>query len=835
MQKQPFKLGTPRTLGSLLLVFSLVISSVSAQTVLTTVVRGTVVDTESKYPLEGVTVTVGNEKTITNALGQFKYSAIPIGRTTISAKIIGYEMTSRALELSSAKEAVLTLSLEESSTQLGTIEIRGNAGQGGAKNEMALVSARGFSVDETNLYAGSRGEPARMATNFAGVQGSDDQRNDLVIRGNTPAGVLYRMDGVNIPNPNHFSIPGTGGGPVTILNNKFLDNSDFYTGAWPAEYGNASAGVFDLKMRDGNNEKWETSFQLGLMGTELMIEGPLGKATTHHGAPSFLGVYRYSTLGLFQALKIPLGTTAIPQYMDGAFRFSFPKAKGAKLAWWGMFGQSDINILISNTDGDIVSSEFESYGTTDRDQYFSTDMYVTGLNYTKPLSAKTFLNIGAAVSRSFIDTDNDKVFREIQQNANGDSVWKVTSIVDILGYKFAENKLHTFAHYTKKLGNRSTLKYGVIADYYDLHYHDSLRFINGVTGTIDPWRVQWDTDTRWGVVQPYISYKGQLSERLSMTAGWTATASNVNTHSLSFIEPRLGLNFKQNKSTNWFAGTGIHSQMQSAYLYYYALTTINRDPQEHNTQMGLTKSFHTVGGVEHRLSSAPIRLKAEVYFQHLWDIPVESFKMNPLSGMRDLGSSFSMVNAGSGFGRLWPDTLENSGTGQNYGLELTAEHFFSRGFYGLATLSLFDAKYLGSDGVLRNTTFNGRYAANFILAKEWSLKGKKSFQLSGKFTTVGGRWFGPVDEVKSLENLEIRYISSTLNTVQYRPYFRTDVKLLRKWNYKKVSHQFGLDLANILNNKNLLTLTYVPDHPVNPVQEEYQLGLFPVFYYRVDF
>ncbi|MEK9829774.1 MAG: carboxypeptidase-like regulatory domain-containing protein, partial [Schleiferiaceae bacterium] len=370
--------------------------------VLTQTVRGTIVDADSKFPLMGATVSIGDQKVVTDDQGSFKLVNIPVGRQTLTAGLFGYGAQTRALELNSAKEAVLTIGLQEVATQLGTVEVTAVA-SGQAKNEMATVSARQFSVEETNLYAGSRGEPARMATNFAGVQGSDDQRNDLVIRGNTPAGVLYRMEGINIPNPNHFSIPGTGGGPVTILNNKFLANSDFFTGAWPAEYGNAIAGVFDLQMRDGNNEKFEGSAQLGLLGTELMLEGPLGPAKEGQRAPSFLGVYRYSTLSMFQALNINLGTNAIPKYQDGAFRLTFPQKNGGKLALWTMFGKSDIEILISNqTD----TSGFESYGSTDRDQYFGSDMIVGGVNYTRPINKRTFMKAGIAASSARIQAVN---------------------------------------------------------------------------------------------------------------------------------------------------------------------------------------------------------------------------------------------------------------------------------------------------------------------------------------------------------------------------------------------------------------------------------------------
>ena len=363
-----------------MLIFS---SSVFSQS-LTQTVRGTVVDADSKFPLMGASVIIGLQEVSTANDGSFKINNIPIGRSSISVSLFGYKGQTRSLELNSAKEVVVNIPLVESSTQLGTVDVVA-VQSGQAKNEMATVSSRQFSVEETNLYAGSRGEPARMATNFAGVQGSDDQRNDLVIRGNTPAGVLYRMDGINIPNPNHFSIPGTGGGPVTILNNKFLANSDFFTGAWPAEYGNAIAGVFDLEMRDGNNEKFEGSAQLGLLGTELMLEGPLGKKKGRL-APSFLGVYRYSTLSLFESLNIPLGTNALPQYQDGAFRLTFPQKNGGKLALWTMFGQSNIDILISDQ---VDTSGFESYGDADRDSYFGSDMIVGGLSYSKPINKRS--------------------------------------------------------------------------------------------------------------------------------------------------------------------------------------------------------------------------------------------------------------------------------------------------------------------------------------------------------------------------------------------------------------------------------------------------------------
>lgn len=793
--------------------------------VLTQTVRGTVVDVDSKYPLMGATVSIGDLKVVTDESGQFTLTGIPLGRQTVLVGLFGYANQSQAIELNSAKEAVLSVGLQEMATQLGEVDVVA-VQSGQAKNEMATVSSRQFSVEETNLYAGSRGEPARMATNFAGVQGSDDQRNDLVIRGNTPAGVLYRMEGINIPNPNHFSIPGTGGGPVTILNNKFLANSDFFTGAWPAEYGNAIAGVFDLQMRDGNNQKFEGSAQLGLLGTELMFEGPLGKGPK---APSFLGVYRYSTLSMFQALNINLGTNAIPKYQDGAARLTFPLKNGGKLALWTMFGISDIEILISNqTD----TSGFESYGSTDRDQYFGSDMIVGGVNYTRPISKRAFMKAGIAASSARITAVNTKLQREIGPLDGGGFGWVVTANDTMLNYTFSENKIHGFISYNQKVGLRGTLQYGVNVDLYMLNYQDSVRQFDGVTGTLPPWRVQWATKTAWPVVQPYISYKSRLTEKTTLTAGATSLYAGVNKISFMPLEPRVGISYQATAHDRFFAGSGLHAQMQAPYLYYYAVTTVGHDPQEHNPdRIGLMKSLQVAGGWERTYKGLPIKTKVETYYQYLFDVPVET---KP--------SSFSMLNAGTGFGRIWPDTLQNTGVGRNYGLELTVERFFAGGFYFMTTASLFDAKYQGSDGEWRNTVFNGRYAFNVLAAKEIKLGKNNRFNVGIKYTTVGGRWFGAqVDETETLRTGEIVFIDETNNTVQYRAYERFDLKLGYKWNNPNTAWEFGLDLSNLTSNKNILTLTYVPglDDPntaVNEsVREEYQLGLFPVFYFRCDF
>ena len=827
-----------------LFLFALVLygTSIGAQT-LTQTIRGIVLDSESKFPLSNALIVCDNVQAFSDEYGLFEME-VEIGRKIVAVQLFGYEPTSAVVELNSAKQAVIRIGMMESTVKLDEVKVVA-APRGEVKNEMAVVSARKFSVEETNLYAGSRGEPARMATNFAGVQGSDDTRNDIVVRGNTPAGILYRFEGINIPNPNHFAIPGTGGGPVTILNNKYIQSGDFYTGAWPGEYGNAIAGVFDLEMRDGNNATpFEGNFQFGLLGVELMAEGRIGKERPN--APSYLILGRYSTLGIASRLNIPLGTTAIPNYADGAFRFSFPQKDGSKLSFWGMGGTSDLVIDISGTDGDLITGEFEGVGSVDRDQFFDTHMGVVGATYSKRLDKRSYLKSGLATSRSAVHALNTKVFRGIDTAAVDEYYWRVDSAPKILNYWYYETKIHGYSHYTKKIDARQSFRAGVNIDYAMVDYLDSTRIVNGITGQISSWEFPWGTDNGssskdgYAIIQPFISYKNRLTDKLTMTAGLTALYSNINDNTFSPIEPRLGFNYEVNKNNKFFTGAGYHSQMQSSYLYYYRGSQAT--PQaiadslygtEYNKGMGLTKSAHLVAGWEHNFDY-PVRIKLETYYQYLWDVPVEI-----------VPSYFSLVNGGSGFGRLWAEPLENSGLGRNYGVEFTAEHYYRNGFYSLFTGSLFDAKYKGSKNIAAygtgdhndiwvNTTFNGRYAFNFILAKNYQIGKYGVFNLGTKVSSIGGRWFGLVDRQASVQASEIEfYDKQSFNTNQYRPYFRLDFKVGYKWNFLNLSHEFALDISNITNNKNILTLTYLPE--TDTIAENYQLGLFPVFYYKIDF
>ena len=795
--------------------------NIQAQTPLQNI-RGSVVDKETAMPIEGVNVylvddTIGLWADITDANGEFRIEDVTVGKHNIAFSFIGYEdLVLNKVELTTAKELILNVELDEQIVKLDEVKIV-IAKEGATTNEMAPVSARQFSVEETNRYAGSRGDPARMASNFAGVLGADDSRNDLVIRGNSPAGVLYQIEGINIPNPNHFAIAGTAGGPLSMINNKYLANSEFYTGAFPAEFGNSIAGVFGLKLRNGNEENYEHSVEFGLFGAELFSEGPINKEKKS----SYIVGYKYATFEIFDALNIDLGTEAIPYFQDMHFKLNFPLKGHANISFWGMGGLSSIDILISEQ----VEVQREVYGESDRDQLFRTNSGVVGMTYLKPLKNNSYLKTSLAGSLMNQNTRHYFVFRRI--NAT-DSTYILDSLAQLQGYDFKEWKISSNTFINRKVNAKNSIKYGVNLDYYIFNFQDTFR---NVSRPANPnyydWIPRWSSMSSSLLAQPYYMWKHRFTDKFSMNLGLHSQYWTLN-NSVSIIEPRGGVTWTPNDENSFSFGAGLHSQLIPTYVFFYSnnYDTVNdilADP--HNLDLDFMRSWHFVGGYEHYFHPK-LRLKAEVYYQYLFNIPVE----------RD-PSSFSLLNAGSGFTRFFPDSLVNEGTGQNYGIEMTLEKFLAKNYLFMITGSYFEALYTGSDGVERDTDFNGNYAFNALVNKTFPIKAwNGSVSIGGKVTYAGGKLYGPVDSVASVAQEELVFIDSLRNTLRFEDYFRADVKIALKINQKKVTHEFAIDLVNVSSRENVLGLTYTPNQVTNTYfRKEYQLGFLPIFYYKIDF
>jgi hypothetical protein len=804
----------------LLLHTFLILSSLSFAQI-TQNVKGRVLDNETQMPLIGARIQINTADTsqrflgVSNLDGEFNIKNVPVGKHELRANFVGYETSIITVIVISGRETVLTIYMQERATETSEIVIEGrNLNQ--TINEMATISAIQFSIEETERFAGSRADPARMASNFAGVQGADDSRNDIVIRGNSPLGLLWRVEGIDIPNPNHFAVAGSTGGPVTILNNKFLDNSDLFMSAFPAQYGNSLSGVFDLNLRRGNADRHEFTGQFGFLGTEVLLEGPLSP----NSRASYLFMGRYSTLAMFQFMGIQIGTSAVPEYGDIAFKFNFPMKKGGHLSVWGLGGASRIQIMIS----DQTEPTEELYGEGDRDQFFSTRMFAGGVTYKKPLSEKTFLHATIGGSMEKQRSKHDIAWRTLDSTMV-DNVQRVSirldSLYNLMQYNFTI--VRTSAHFSinHKINRRSLIKYGLNAELQFYNMQDSVLSDIRVR---DVYRTRWNYQGYGALIQPFVQYKYRITESMNFTAGIHSQYFSLS-NSISWAEPRLGWDWAIDNKNKVKFGAGLHSQTQPLYTYMYDQ---NGDGNLRNLNMDFSRSVHVAAGYQRSFKNK-MRVMTEIYYQHLYNIPVD-----PLDSM----GFYSLVNMGAGFQRFFPNQLVNEGLGRNYGIELTIEKFFSNQFFFLITASVFDSKYTGSDGKWRNTDYNANFATNFLAGYELSLSNKNTLSLGTKITYAGGRRYGLVNIPASQLEQELIFLDSMYNEFQFRNYFRLDFRVVYRINQNKVTHEIGLDLVNVLNTRNLLGLAYAPnlaDPSAPPIAERLQLGFLPLFYYRIDF
>lgn len=790
------------------------------------------VDKESKSPITGAVVRWAADSTFKTAAqsdeeGYYRLENIPIGRRDFVISYIGYKTAFLSdIIVNSAKEAVINVELEEALQETEEVVIT-HTDKAGTLTDLSSVSTRMFRVEETERYPGSRQDPARMAANFAGVQGTNDTRNDIVVRGNSPSSLLWRFEEVDIPNPNHFSIPGSMGGPVSIINNKYLGASDFMTGAFPAPYGNALGGVFDLHMRNGNQEKYENTFQFGVLGTELASEGPIKRSSRS----SYIATYRYSTLEMLKGLNIKLGTQAVPKYQDAGFKVNLPTKKAGTFSIWGIGGMSSIDITVSQFKD--LSEVDESYGEKNRDQYFRTSMAVGGISHMYQLNKKTFFKSMLVQSYQTSKADHNLVIR-------GKDGVPLEPYPPILDYEMKEAKttLGFYAH--TKLNAQHSYRAG----FYVSHYYDNMQDRVKVVGIQDstpalvgsiPWKVRLNTQTGYQFIQPYFQWRYKVLENVTLNAGVYGQVLTLNNSWA--VEPRAGVRWDFAPRQTLSFGYGIHSQMQSTYIYFAIPDTLvqngvkvaNTQREQANKDLGFSRSQHFVLGYDFNISKE-FRIKIETYYQNLWNIPVYK-----------IPSGVSLINQGATFTRFIPQyQMENKGTGQNYGAELTVEKFFSKHYFLLFSGSLFNSQYQGSDGHTYNTDFNGNFVTNLLGGYEIRLgpAQKNTLNLGTKLTYAGGRRYSPVNVVESSKIYDIVPQEGQINSQQFPNYFRFDLRFAYKVNNKKVTHEIALDLVNVLGTKNVLALTYSPDpkQPMaDPLVKNYQLGRLPLLYYKIDF
>ncbi|MCU0370587.1 MAG: TonB-dependent receptor, partial [Bacteroidales bacterium] len=626
--------------------------------------------------------------TVTGEKGDFCIENVPVGRQGIRVSYVGFrgiDLTN--LNITTGKELILFIELEESVEKISEVVIRPGTGKDQPVSDMAVISARSFTIEETERYAGSVGDPSRMASSFAGVSTLSDQQNEIVIRGNSPMGLLWRMDGVDIPNPNHFASLGTTGGGLSMINNNTLSNSDFFTGAFPPEYGNALSGVFDLKMRNGNNENYEFTAQVGFNGVEAGAEGPVSR----NKGSSFLLNYRYSMLLLIDKIigAEALSVSAVPFYHDLTFKFNFPNKKYGKFSITGIGGVSGINENEYEKDSLEWSSDWKG-----SDYHFGSRMGTVLASHTYFFNTTTRLETIAGFSgvNSTIKEDTFTVMNPGPAEYRRQNSWMTT--------------LQAGSSLRKKLNVKDRFDAGINARFIIFSFSDE---VSAKSGELVP-NIMVDGNSF--ILKGFFQWQHRFNDELELIGGFHGFYYGYN-HKTAF-DPRLSCKWQINGRHSFSLGTGIFSQLPEQMFYYTETELPDGQFVRTNKNLGYMKSLHLVAGYDFLIRDG-LRLKSEVYYQHLFHIPV-----------KENIPAYSMLNYGEDSFSAMPviDSLVSEGTGNNFGMELTVERFLNKGWYFLFTTSIFKSVYRGYDKILRNTAFSNNFVFNLLAGKEFRIRGK---------------------------------------------------------------------------------------------------------------
>jgi hypothetical protein len=754
------------------------------------VIKGIVTDKESQIPLPGASVSIeGTDPmmgTVTTQDGNFHFDHVPVGRHTIRISFMGYEpYLMREVLVGSGKEVIVNAELKELPMEMKEVIIKANNSKEKPLNTMAMLSARSLSVEEANRYAGGFDDPARLASVFAGVAGNL-QNNGIVIRGNAPKGMLWRMEGVEIANPSHFANLTTfGSGGITALSSQMLANSDFFTGAFPAEYGNALSGVFDLKLKNGNNEKTEFTLQAGIVGLDFSAEGPFKKGKK----ASFIFNYRYSTYSLLGPL-LPEDAGGI-RYQDLCFKLNFPTLHAGTFSVWGI-GALDKSPQKAERD-----SMLWTFNQDKEEASNHLDMGAIGINHKFLIGSKSVISSALSLSGNTLDHKqgrlDDQINLQPMEVVNYDN-WK---------YSFSTNINHKFSA-------RHTNRTGIIIDNLNYNYTVEQAEVAG-----QPLSQLIKEKTNRNLWQAYSQSRYEITPELSACFGLHSQYFSQNRkHTL---EPRAGLTWKFTPSQSVSVGYGHHSQLEMLQIYMIRKQWGNNFT-EPNKNLDFSKAHHIVFAYHWNINEN-LHFSVEPYYQFLYNIPVVA------------NSSFSLINLDKNW--FITDSLVNKGKGTNQGVDLTFERFLKKGYYYLITASIFNSKYKGGDGIEHDTRYNKHYVFNVLGGKEWVIKNKNMLSLNGKITFAGGDHISPLDMQASLLKKEAVYDETRAFSDHKPSVVYMDFTINYKINHAHHSSTWSLKMINALGAKEYYEYRY--NYKKNMMEMESEATIIPDISYKIEF
>lgn len=762
-------------------------------------IYGQVLDKQTKSALPGATIVVegSNPKLVASSdeNGNFVFNQVPIGRQILEISYIGYlPQKSDAIILTSARSITVKIELTTGSINADEVVISANKNAFEPLNELSVVSTRSFTAEETERMPAGINDPGRVALSYPGVQrGPDDTENQIVVRGNSPIGILWRLEGVDMPNPNHFAVVGSSGGGVSIFSAQLLAKSDFSTGGFAAEYGNALSGAFDVQFRHGNMQKREHRAKIGILGLDFATEGPI-----KNGSSSYLVNYRYSTLGLLGKMGFYLvGERVTNDFQDLSFNLVFKKKKSVATIF-GIGGLSEEHYLpVENGEARNKNraSEWE-------DRVKPSNMGAMGYTYTYMPDSKTYIKAVVALVGS-------------DQIRNSDTLDLKNVRFRYDSERYLDKRLVASVAYSKKISDRFWVKTGIIANqiFYDFFKETKARLnqqdINQRQVNVS---VQGDGNSQ--MLQQYIQTTYKLSEKFSLNTG--IHFLEFLTNKTGSVEPRVSMQYAPTQASKVSFAYGRHGRILPMMTYFFADST----GKNINFDLKPIKSDHFIAAFHHYTQSR-MRLSLEAYYQNMFNVPISA----------DLSSNYWLLNYSADFPEF---QVKSKGLGRNKGLDLAIEKQFSNSYFFLITGSILDSKFKANDGIWHNSRFNTRFSSSFTFGKEFPFKNGNILQIGGRYLLSGGFRYTPFDPIKSKE--KGYYVGDTKqeNEGQVAPFRRLDTRIAYRYNGRKTSGNISLDFQNATNRLNATNIAY--DSAKNTTYTEYRgSGFIPVLTFQVDF
>ncbi|MBR9923267.1 MAG: TonB-dependent receptor [Bacteroidetes bacterium] len=773
----------------------------------TQTLSGRVLDKVTLQPIVGATILIENHPdlgTFSDENGDFSMESVPLGRQVVLVKYLGYEpYRSEGIIINSAKAVYLEIELLESSIDLGEVVVSAGSNTNRPINELSVVSTRSFSAEETDRIAASVNDPGRLALAYPGVaQGSDDNENDIIIRGNSSFGMMWRLEGIDIPNPNHFARPGTSGGGVTVFSAQLLSRSDFSTGGMPAEYGNAISGVMDVHFRKGNIYQRQHRVKVGLLGIDVATEGPINK-----GKSSYLVNYRYSTLGILTNLGVYLvGERVTNEFQDLSFNIVLEGSEKHRFTVFGIGGlsQEHYNPVDNPLERDSTNSGHWE------DRIRDGNMGTIGSTYSYFINKKSFLKAGLALMGSEIEFYYD-VLDEAnnRQNYHDERHNETRSVASLT--------------YSNKLNDRLRFKTGMFFNYilsYDFYLNTIQRQnISDVLTENTDLAINGSGNT--ATLQYYAQFSQQLGARTTLHAGGHFMYLALNNR--YSVEPRLALKYQINARQDISLAYGLYSKILPMAAYFYQQQdTLNGQVviSYPNMDLPMIKSHHFIASYNYATEKG-LRFSAEAYYQSLFNVPVSP----------DPEDLYWMLNTRSTFPL---DKAESSGTGNNYGLDLALEKFFSNRVFFLLTGSYFKSWFVPKNGQQYPTTFANDFVSALTIGREFEFKKERVLQLGTRILYNGGNRYTPLDEAASLQAGTYILDSSMINADRIPAYFRVDARIAYRFNRPRLAGNLTLDIQNVLNRKNPRNVGYSVDENALFFRN-HTSGLVPVLALQLDF